>query len=226
MLIYLRLYGQKQIFSKWSQNNDLFLKMLTKNDLMLSKCWYLRRFFQNDLKITIFSSKYCQKIANIMFYPEMLICITEIWIKHDFFKMIAKERNFPWNIDIYGYMNIFFSKCRYFQIYLLMAKNNFFKVITKNVIFLEMLVFSEIWTKHVFFKMISKNVVFVDILTFSNIWAQTDFSKKGLFLETLMRLYWQTTTYSIWCQNNVIFLLILIFENLWIKNYFFKMISK
>ena len=87
-----------------------------------------------------------------------MIFITEICIKHDFFKMISKERNFPWNIDIYGYMDIFFSKCRCFQIYLLLAKNDFFKVITKNVIFLEMLVFLEIWTKHVFFKMISKTL--------------------------------------------------------------------
>ena len=83
------IYGQKTTFSKWSQNNVIFLEILIFTGKKTS--------FQNDLKKRV--------------YSEMLI-VTEIWTKNHFskksqdisgymdviwfLKMISKYRNFPW----------------------------------------------------------------------------------------------------------------------------------
>ena len=132
--------------------------------------------------------------------------------KQLFYQNDAKKRNFPWNIDIYGYMD----------------KNIFFSVWSQNsIICLEILIFTVIWTKNDFLKIISKTcftpkcwylwkyeqknifstkVVFVDILIFSKIYTKNGFSK--------------------WSQNNWVFLEFLILTDLWTKSYFIKMMSK
>ena len=78
------------------------------------------------------------------------------------------------------------------------TRNDFFKMITKNVTFLVMLKFKEIWIKKSFSKSSYKNIIFLEMKPL--------FSKRTL--------------------NNNLFLEMLIFLDIWARNYFFKEIKK
>ena len=116
----------------------------------------------------------------------------DLWTKYDFFKMISKKRD----VDIYGDMD----------------KKGFYKVISRkwsnnNVILIENVIFTDLWTINDFFNMISKKL---DI----DIYRDMD---KKLFFKIISRK---------WSHNTVIFLEILIYTDLWIKNDIFKTISR
>ena len=86
-----------------------------------------------------------------------------------------------------------FSSIFAFDIYEFMNKN-FIQNYLKNVLYPEMLVSTAKWTKADFFKMISKIVVFVDMLIFAAIWQKTILKsdlKSQFFVMLILRIYWQ-----------------------------------
>ena len=157
--LYLWIYGQKTIFSKWSQK-----KCFTQN------CPYLRLCGQKSI-----FPNYLKKRTDLkkVIFLEILI-FTDLWTKNKFSKLSQKHA-LPRNVDIYGDMD----RKRFFQNDL---KN---RVIPKKVIFVEILIFTDLWTNNFFFKMIAK----------------TFFSKsskeKYLFLQFLyFWIYGQKTIFS------------------------------
>ena len=112
-----------------------------------------QQHFQSDLKITQFSSK-CWYFSiddqKTCFIPKKAIS------KSDLNK------------------TSFFSKCGYVANFY-MDKNDILKMISKNLLYPEIMIFTKIWTKITFFSVISKNVD--DLLIFLDIWTKNVFFK-------------------------------------------------
>ena len=102
----------------------------------------------------------------------------------NYFKVIPKQRPFPRNSDIYADLD----------------KKPFLKIISKDVLFVDMLIFSKIWAKSNFKKWSKKHVL---------LWY--------------FRMYGEKTSFSKWCQKTSFFTKCCYSCA---KNNFCKMISK
>ena len=156
------------VFSKWSQINILFLKLLiytylwTKND------------FLKWLKKICFTTK------NV-----------HIWIIMDFFQNYLIYRALRQNIDIYMDKKIF-SKCsiktsftpKYWYLY---GEKPFFQNYLKNELYSKILIF--IWRKP-FFQNYLKNELYSKILLF--IWTKNDSLK---MIQKTRRFRWYVSNY-------------------------------
>ena len=135
-------------------------------------------------------SKWSKK-KNVIFL-EILI-FTDLWTKKDFIKW--SQYNVPFlEILIYILMfkNRFFKwwqkrvSTRNVDIYRDMDKND----LSRNVVFVEMLIFSDICTKNDFWKWAQNIVIFIEMLIFSDIHMY-------LFLEFwYFRIYGQKTVFE------------------------------
>ena len=105
-----------------------FFKVITKTSFC-QKCWWFMRYDQKRFFIVI--------IKNLLL-PKMLI-VYEIGPKKIFFIVIIRKDHFALKL---------------IQVLLILAvvwaKNDFFIMITKNLLLLEMLIVHEIWAKTIF----------------------------------------------------------------------------
>ena len=140
-------YGQKTIFSTWSQNNVLFLEIL-----IFTNIWT-----KNDFSKMIWQSA-CPRNVDI----------------HD---DMEQKRRFPRNVDmckkrlLQSDLQITYSSKKYWDLGIY-GKKTIFSKWSKKVLVPEMLIFTEIWTKNVgflkmliwakndFFNVISKKLPF------------------------------------------------------------------
>ena len=181
----------------------------------LSKCWYFRIHWQK----TTFS-KWSQ---NKDIFIEILI-FTALWTRNDFLKLSQKTCFY---VDIYGYNKRLFQND--LKITTFSWKYWYLHIFGQKTIFIEILIFTDLWTKNDFlnwsqkmcfspkfwflrrygqktgFQNDLKSVVFTDMLIVSDVWAKKIFKSD-----------FKITSFS----RNVD-----IYEYIG-KNDFFKMISK